>query len=386
MTFRKIFKKASSSIKKDHYHQADKSLVFAIFLLLGFGLVALFSASSVVSYQKFGITYHYALRQLLFIMFSLVVFFLASKISYLWWKKLASFLLFFSIFLLVLVFIPGIKAEYGTSQSWINIFGMSIQPAEFVKITFLIYLASWMEAKKTIISSFGGGVLPFILTLLIISVLMLLQPDMGTLFIIIASTMAAFFIGGGKFIHIFITGLVAAAVLYVIVFTGSSYQSERIACFKDPSFDRQDKCFHINQALIAVGSGGIWGRGLGESRQKFMYLPEVWGDAIFPVIAEEFGFIFSTIIILIYLFIFYRGLLIAKRSPDLYGSALAAGIVSWIAVQTFLNIGGMINLIPMTGVPLPLISAGGSSILSILLALGILVNISKHTKAYEKKS
>lgn len=386
MVFRKLFKKAGSLKKKAYYHQADKSFVFAILLLLAFGLVALFSASSVVSYQKFGVTYHYALRQFLAIIVSLVVFFVASKINYLWWRKFASFLLFFSIFLLILVFIPGIKSDYGTAQSWINIFGISVQPSEFVKITFLIYLASWMDAKKNSISSFSGGVLPFIITLIIISVLMLLQPDMGTLFIIISSAMAAFFIGGGKFIHIFITGFLGIALLYMMVFMSSSYQSDRISCYKNPSYDRQDKCFQINQALIAVGSGGIWGRGLGESRQKFMYLPQVWGDAIFPVIAEELGFIFSSLIILIFLFIFYRGFLIAKRSPDLYGSALAAGIISWIAVQTFLNIGGMINLIPMTGVPLPLISSGGSSILSILFALGILVNISKHTKVYEKKS
>lgn len=386
MVFKKLFKKANSAQKKGHYHQADKSLVFAILLLLGFGLVALFSASSVVSYQKFGVTYHYALRQFIVVCVSLAFFFLVSKINYSLWKKFASFLLFFSIFLLILVFIPGIKADYGTAQSWINVFGISFQPAELVKLTFLIYLASWMDAKKNSISSFTGGVVPFILTLGIISFLMLMQPDMGTLFIIIASAMAAFFIGGGKFIHIFIAGFLGLVLLYIVVFTGSAYQSERIACYKDPSIDRQASCFQINQALIAVGSGGIWGRGLGESRQKFMYLPEVWGDAIFPVIAEEFGFIFSTLLILVYLFIFYRGFLIAKRAPDLYGSALAVGVISWIAVQTFLNIGGMINLIPMTGVPLPLISAGGSSILSTLLALGILVNISKHTKVYEKKS
>ncbi len=386
MFFRRLFKKVNSLVKKDHYHGADKSLVFAILLLLTFGLIALFSASSVVSYQKFGVTYHYALKQLIFIIFSLVVFFFASKINYLWWRKLASFLLFFSIFLLILVFIPGIKADYGTAHSWINIFGISVQPAEFVKITFLIYLASWMEAKKTLISSFSGGVFPFILILVVISTLMLMQPDLGTLFIIITSAIAAFFIGGGKFVHIFISGVLALALLYLMVFMSSSYQNERIACYKDPGYDRQDSCFQINQALIAVGSGGLWGRGLGESRQKFMYLPEVWGDAIFPVMAEELGFIFSSFLILVYLFIFYRGFLIAKKSTDLYGSALAAGIITWMAVQTFLNIGGMINLIPMTGVPLPLISAGGSSILSMLLALGILVNISKHTKTYEKQT
>ena len=186
-------------------------------------------------------------------------------------------------------------------------------------------------------------------------------------------------------IHIFVSCILGLILLYLMVSMGSSYQSDRFACLKDPGYSPQVKCYQINQALIAVGSGGVFGRGLGESRQKFMYLPEVWGDAIFPIVAEEMGFIFSSLIILLYLFIFYRGLLIAKNSPDIYSGSLAAGIIAWLSVQTFLNIGGMINLIPMTGVPLPFVSAGGSSILSIMLALGILVNISKHTKEYGKR-
>lgn len=379
MFLRNLKNKINSS-NKDLGHRPDKSLITAILLLLAFGLIALFSASSVVSYQKFGITYHYALRQLLYIAGSLVFCFFVVRINYLWWRKLAAFLLFFSIFLLILVFVPGLKSGYGSAQSWINIFGMSLQPAEFVKITFLIYLATWMEVKKAHIGSLSGGVLPFMLILALISFLMLSQPDMGTLFIIISSAMAAFFVGGGKMTHIFVVATLGLLLVYLMVNMSSSYQMERFACLKDPSYSPQDKCYQINQSLIAIGSGGLFGRGLGESRQKFMYLPEVWGDAIFPVIAEEMGFVFSSVLILLYLFIFYRGLLIAKNAPNLYSGALATGIIAWLAVQTFLNIGGMINLIPMTGVPLPLISAGGSSILSSLIALGILINISRYTK------
>jgi cell division protein FtsW len=160
----------------------------------------------------------------------------------------------------------------------------------------------------------------------------------------------------------------------------TSYQSDRFKCLEDPNYSAQDKCYQINQSLIAVGSGGWFGRGIGQSRQKFMYLPEVWGDSIFPIMAEELGFVFSTLLILLYLFIFYRGLLIARAAPDIYGSTLSIGIIVWLSVQTFLNIGGMINLIPMTGVPLPFISAGGSAILSNMIAMGILINISKQTR------
>ena len=361
-------------------HEPDRSLVAALGLLIVVGLVMLFSASSVVSYARFGNTYHYLLRQVFALGIGLVVFWIVSRIDYHWWKKFASFFLLFSLFLLILVFIPGIRAEYGTSRSWINIFGYSFQPAELVKISFLIYLSTWLEAKKGELSSLTGGIVPFLAILGLISLLMLAQPDLGTLFIIALTSFSVFFAAGGKVSHIFLTVLLAALALFVMLSLKSSYQSDRFRCYNDPQYSVRDKCYQINQSMIAVGSGGLFGRGLGESRQKFMYLPEVWGDSIFPIIAEETGFVFSTLLVLLYLFVFYRGLLIARGAPDIYGSSLAIGIVIWLAIQTFLNIGGMINLIPMTGVPLPFISAGGSATLSVLLAMGILVNISKQTK------
>lgn len=361
-------------------HEPDRSLLAALAVLIIVGLVMLFSASSVVSYARFGNTYHYFLRQLFALSISLAVFWLASRIDYHWWKKFASFFLLFSLFLLILVFIPGIRAEYGTSRSWINVFGYSFQPAELVKISFLIYLSTWLEAKKGELSSLTGGIVPFLAILGLISLLMLAQPDLGTLFIIAITSFAVFFAAGGKVSHIFLTVLLAALALFAMLSLKSSYQSDRFRCYNDPQYSARDKCYQVNQSMIAVGSGGLFGRGLGESRQKFMYLPEVWGDSIFPIIAEETGFVFSTLLVLLYLFVFYRGLLIARGAPDIYGSSLAIGIVVWLAIQTFLNIGGMINLIPMTGVPLPFISAGGSATLSSLLSVGILINISKQTK------
>jgi len=363
-------------------HQPDKSLITAVGVLLLFGLVMLFSASLAVSYSSFGNTYHYLLRQLLNLGFGLAAFWLAARIDYRAWKKFAGFFLFFSLILLLLVFIPGIRADYGTARSWINIFGHSFQPAELVKISFLIYLATWLEAKKDKLGSLTGSFLPFLAILAAISLLMIAQPDLGTLFIIASTALVIFFVAGGKIIHIFLTVVLAGLALFALLsFSQSSYQLDRFKCLKDPSYSAQDKCYQVNQSLIAVGSGGWLGRGLGESRQKFMYLPEVWADSIFPIIAEETGFIVCALLLLLYLFVFYRGLLIARAAPDIYGSALAVGIVVWLAIQTFLNIGGMINLIPMTGVPLPFISAGGSSTLSSLLALGILVNISRQTRS-----
>lgn len=361
-------------------HEPDKSLLTAVFILVVFGLVMLFSASSVVSFARYGNTYHYFLRQLFSVLVGLVFFFFTWRVNYHWWKKLAVFFLFSSIALLVVVFIPGLRADYGTARSWINVFGYSFQPSELVKLSFLIYLATWLEAKKGELGSFSGGIIPFLVILIVISGLMLAQPDLGTLFIIVLTAMVVFFAGGGKISHIVIVILLGVLLLFVMLSLRSSYQSDRFKCLKDPSYSANDKCYQINQSLIAVGSGGWFGRGLGQSRQKFMYLPEVWGDSIFPIVAEEIGFIFSALLILLYLFIFYRGLLIARAAPDIYGSILAIGIVIWLSIQTFLNIGGMINLIPMTGVPLPFISSGGSAILANLMAVGILVNISQQTK------
>ncbi len=361
-------------------HEPDKSLMTALFVLLAFGLVMLFSASSIVSYARFGNTYHYFLGQVISLSIALVVFFVVIRIDYHLWKKFASFFLLFSIVLLLLVFVPGLRSEYGTARSWINVFGRSFQPSELVKISFLIYLATWLEAKKGELGSLTRGVIPFVVILGVISVLMLMQPDLGTLFIIAFTALVVFFAGGGKMTHIIIAMFLAVLAFFLFVSLSSSYRSDRFKCLEDPSYSAQDKCYQINQSLIAVGSGGFFGRGIGHSRQKFMYLPEVWGDSIFPIIAEETGFFFSSLLILLYLFIFYRGLLIARAAPDIYGSSLATGIVVWLSIQSFLNIGGMINLIPMTGVPLPFVSAGGSAALSSLLAMGILLNISKHTK------
>lgn len=379
MFFAKTIKKVMAPKKGEH--EPDKSLTIALGIILVFGLVMLSSASSVVSYAKFGNSYNYFLHQLLAVAISLVLMFAVSKIDYHFWRKYAGAFLIASVVLLVLVFIPGIRANFGTSRSWINVFGQSFQPSELVKITFLIYLATWLEAKKGQLSSFMDGTFPFIVTLGVIAGLMLLQPDLGSLLIIASSAIVVFFVGGGKFKHIMIAGLLAVLVLFLVMSLKTSYQSDRFKCYQNPNYDTQDECYQINQSLIAVGSGGWFGRGLGQSRQKFMYLPEVWGDSIFPIIAEEIGFVFGTVLLLLLLFLFYRILHVAKTAPDSYGTSLAVGVVAWLSIQSFLNIGGQLNLIPMTGVPLPFISAGGSSAISSLIALGIIINISKQTRS-----
>jgi cell division protein FtsW len=370
--------------RSDKESPADPWLLFAAGALLIIGLVMLSSASAIVSYAKFGNTYHYFFRQVFALVISLGLFFIFYKIDYRFWRRYAVWALVASILLLVVVFIPGLRVEYGTARSWISIFGQSFQPAELVKLSFLIYLATWLEAKKGQLHEISSGIVPFLMSLVVIGALMMAQPDLGTLFIILFSSFVAFFVAGGKFSHILITILLGIFSLSLLVYASSSYRSARFMCYQNPGYSTQGECFQISQSLIAVGSGGWLGRGIGESRQKFLYLPEVWGDAIFPIIAEEIGFVFSSLLIMLFALLFYRGLKIAHHAPDAYGRALAVGIIAWLAVQTFLNIGGMINLIPMTGVPLPFISAGGSSMMAVLMAVGILANISKNSQ-YAKR-
>jgi cell division protein FtsW len=364
-----------------NYHESDKVLIIIIFCLLVFGLISLSSASAVFSYSKNdGNVYYYFNKQLLGVFIGLGAFIFFSKVDYHIWKKYSFGLLVFSIILLLMVFIPGLSATYGKARSWINIFGYSLQPSELVKLSFLLYLAAWLETRKTDIQDISRGTAPFVILLGIIAGLMLLQPDLGTLSIIAITSLAVYFIGGGSAKHILIM-MLAGIISFTILIQFKEYQLNRFRCYMNPEFSANDICYQIKQSLIAVGSGGFLGRGLGESRQKYMYLPEPTGDSIFAIVAEETGFLVSAFLILSYFLIFYRGYLISKNAPDDFGKILSIGIVTWLSIQAFINIGGIINLIPMTGVPLPLVSYGGSAILAALSALGILVNISKQTKA-----
>lgn len=372
-------KSNKTSVRQVAGHAADNRLFAAIFVIVIFGLVMLFSASSVAGYLKSGSPSYFLKHQFFGLLLGVVGFFVGYRFDYHIWRRFSFHFLLASIFLLLLVFIPGLSADYGTARNWINIFGFSLQPAEFVKLSFLLYLAAWLESKKEQFADASQSIFPFLMVLGFISILMLMQPDIGTLAIIGAVSLIVYFVGGGMLKHLMLI-VVPLFLVVIFVFNFHGYQLDRLKCYHDPEFSSQEKCYQINQSLIAVGSGGLWGRGVGESRQKFMYLPEVWADSIFAVIAEEIGFIFSLALISLYFYIFYRGYRIAKYAPDHYGRTLAMGIVVLLMVQTFLNIGGITNLIPMTGVPLPFISSGGSSISVMLMSMGILLNISRYTK------
>ena len=366
---------------KYYNHAPDYVLIGTLALIILFGLMMLSSASSVQAFQKFGDSYYFFKNQLLRgLIPGLIAFYFASRIDYRTWKKYAFGLLIASVVMLILVFIPGLGVSYGKAQSWLKIGPLGFQPTEIVKLTFLIYLATWLEKRgERGLKDPQYGLLPFLFAIGLISFLILAQPDLGTLMIVIAISLIIYFMAGapGKYIlWIFIGGLVIAFIAIQV----APYRLDRFTAFFNQEADPQGIGYHISQAKLAIGSGVFLGLGIGKSRQKFNYLPEVYGDSIFAVIAEEMGFLFSIILIGLFLTLTIRGLKIGRASPDNFGRLLAVGIISWFTLQTFINIGAMAGLLPLTGIPLPFISYGGTALTVSLFAAGILVNISKQTR------
>lgn len=363
-----------------HYHKPDYTLIITILVLTIFGLIMLSSASVVMSYQMFGHNYYYFFRQLLLGgILGFLGFFITSKIDYHRWKKFALPLLIITLVLLVLVLIPQFNLEYGGAKRWIHIGALTIQPTEIAKLTFLLYLASWFDKRRKGISNFQTSFVPFITLLGLIGFLIILQPDIGTLAIIALSAITVYFIAGAHFPHL-ISLLISGVILFLILVKIAPYRMARFTVFLNPEIDPQGIGYQINQALLAIGSGGLFGRGLGKSLQKYNYLPEASSDSIFAVIAEELGFIRVLILIALFAILAYRGFQIAKSAPDLFGKLIVSGIISWIILQALINIAAMVGLVPLTGVPLPFVSYGGTALLFTLIGMGIIVNVSKQTR------
>ena len=277
------------------------------------------------------------------------------------------------------VFVPGVGAEYGGARRWISIFGFSFQPAEILKIAFVIYAAAFFATVKDKVQTLTGGLLPLFALLGVAGFLLLLQPDTDTFVVLFLALFAMFLAAGGKLRHVGVMIVVGALALSLLIFS-RPYLKERVVTFFNPAADPQGAGYQIQQSLIAVGSGGIAGRGFGQSVQKFSFLPEPIGDSIFAVAAEEFGFIGGFALILLFLALLLRGLKIASRAPDLFSGLLSIGIVILIGASAFMNIGSMLAILPLSGLPLAFVSHGGTALVITLLEAGILLNISRYQK------
>src|SRR3989338_9600629 len=368
------------------------------FLLLGitivltfFGLAMIASVSVFESYQ---ITQRltdeglraaptnsfYLWRSFLHIVVGMSAMAVMIVLPYKMWQRLARPLFLLSIVLLMALFIPGISAGYGSAASWLRLGPLSLQPSELLKITLIFYLAVWLQKREQLIGTFKEGFIPFVSLLVLSTLLVAIQPDLGSFFVIAGIACVMFFIAGGNLFHLLMGGG-AAALLGLPIILNKEYVRARFMAFLNPTDPNISETigFQIKQALIAIGSGGFFGVGYGKSIQKFGYLPEVQADMVFSAMAEELGFFRVMLVLLMYSILVIRGYKIAQEAPDRFGFMVATGITTWIAFQTIVNLAVNLSLFPLTGLTLPFISYGGSSLVSILIGVGVLLNISMHS-------
>jgi len=305
--------------------------------------------------------------------------FITSKIDYKIYRKYAFFIFIGSVVLTLLVFAPGIGFSHGGANRWVRLGTLSFQPSEFLKIGFVIFLSAWMASIKDRVQTFKYGFLPFFILLFITGVVLLLQPDTDTFFITVFAGIAIYLSSGGKWKYLLLIGLCGIIGIGLLVYS-RPYVKSRIQTFINPAENSLGSGYQIQQSLIAIGSGGVFGRGFGQSIQKFNVLPEPIGDSIFAVASEEFGFVGATSIILVFIFFTVRGLKIASRTVDSFGRLMTVGIVIMISSQAFVNIGAMVGVIPLSGITLPFISHGGTALFMTLAEVGIILNISKSSK------
>jgi cell division protein FtsW len=363
----------------------DFLLLILTLLLVGFGLVMVFSASSNYTLASDAFNrdpLYFTKRQLVWIAAGTLLLLVLMNIPYRRYKK--GYVLFFIPAMIMLALVPFIGAVRHGARSWFGIGSLGIQPTEFAKLALILYLGAVITKKEERFRDFKRGLLPVTLVIAFVCFLIMLQPDLGSAMVVAVFASIILFTGGARLKHLAVLGLAAAILLTAYVSVSMltdpdswSYRIERFTSYLHPLEDELGSGYHLVKSLEALGHGGLTGAGFGHSVQKLKYLPFPYNDFIFSVIAEEFGFIGSAVFLLTYLFFIWRGIVIALRCPDPYGTLVGVGIMSMIGIQAFINIGGVIGAIPITGVTLPLISYGGSSIIVTLASIGILLSISR---------
>ncbi|KOS25191.1 stage V sporulation protein E [Bacillus anthracis] len=360
----------------------DFILIIVTLALLTIGMIMVYSASAVWASYKMGDSFFFAKRQLLFAGLGVVAMFFIMKIDYWVWRTYSKVILLVCFILLILVLIPGVGLVRGGARSWIGIGAFSIQPSEFMKFAMIIFLAKFLAERQKLITSFKRGLLPALGFVFLAFGMIMLQPDLGTGTVMVGTCIIMIFISGARVFHFAMLRLLGVAG-FVGLIASAPYRMKRITSYLDPWSDPLGSGFQIIQSLLAIGPGGLFGLGLGQSRQKYRYLPEPQTDFIMAIISEELGFIGGAIMLICLLLslLLWRAIRIAQKAKDPYGTLIAIGIATIIAIQTMINVGGITGLIPLTGITLPFISYGGRSRLTLMLmAIGILLNISRHSR------
>jgi len=358
----------------------DHTLLIVTMVLALVGLVMVFSASAIVAGNRFHDSGYFLKRQLAWLTFGFVLLHVASRVDYIWWKRLSVPLLGVMALLLVMVLIPSLGVAAKGARRWLRLGPISIQPAEMVKLVAVIYLAAYLTKKEDLITSFSSGLLPVLLVIGVLSGLVLLEPDLGTVVVIGLVTIGLLFLGGAKLKHLLGLGLCALPVVLVLVL-GSSYRRQRLLTFLAPWKDASNAGFQITQSFLAFGSGGPFGVGLGEGKQKLFFLPEAHTDFVLALVGEELGLVGTGAIILLFALFVVRGFQIAARARVPFGRYLGIGITLLIGGQALVNAAVATGMLPTKGLTLPFVSYGGSSLVVSLLAVGILLNISRDRQA-----
>ncbi len=354
-------------------HQADRWLVFSVILLSLLGILMVFDSSGAIGTNQFSDALHYVKEQAQGFILGLIALGVLWKLDYHKLYPLAIFAMFGVLVLLFAVFLPGIGVRAYGANRWINLGFINLQPSEFAKISIVLYLSAWFSTKEK------GRLTAFLILTGSIVGLVAIQPDMGTALIILGIALSIYFYSGAP-IKQFALLIPILVVILTVVIVAAPYRMARVTTFLNPDYDPLGSSYQVRQALLALGSGGWFGTGVGQSRQKYQYLPEANTDAIFAIVGEELGFIGAVCVLGLYMFLMWRGLRISRHAPDMFGKLLAGGITTWVGVQSIINIGALVALLPFTGVPLPFISFGSSSLVVLLSSMGILLNISKQWK------
>ncbi len=355
----------------------DLVLFGIVLALLGIGVVMIYSASAVKAMMIYGDSTYFLKRQLLWSAIGLGGLLVASRVDYRVWARYHLVVLAMGILLLLLVLVPGVGRQAYGARRWLGVGPLGFQPSEAMKPAFVVFLASHLAARREVMGRFWAGMGPALLVTGACAGLILLQPDLGTAVSLCITCAVLLFVAGARVSHLMMVAAGSAPLLYWAV-VSEQYRLRRVLAFLDPWADPQGAGFHIIQSLYAIGSGGLFGVGLGASRQKFFYLPAEHTDFIFAILGEELGFVGGLLVLGLFLVLAWRGYRVAMAAPDLLGCLLAGGMTSMVVLQALINIGVVTGSLPVTGIPLPLVSFGGSSLVFSLGGLGILLSVSRY--------
>ena len=359
----------------------DLWLFSIVLALLGLGIVMVYSSSAIIAAERFRDPYFFMKKQLAFGILGLGVLWVGMLIDYRQWRRVILPLLAVAGVLLILVLVPPFGQEINGTRRWLRAGPLSFQPTELGKFALVLYLAQFLERRREVVGNFFFGFLPPFLVTGVMAVLVMVQPDLGNALALLAMVFCLLFVAGARLKQMATVFLLASPLLALAV-AGASYRVRRLLAFLDPWSDPRGSGFQMIQAYLALGSGGVAGRGLGESRQKLFYLPEPHTDFIFAIIGEELGFIGAVAVVILFALLISRGVRVALRAPESFGALLALGLTAMLGTQALVNLGVVVGLLPTKGLPLPFISFGGSSLLVAMLSVGVLLNISQHGQSH----